>query len=103
MRATPAHLNILHKAMQRGFLNINENGALLLGFPLKLSPTEHRLLLTIAERDASVEQLASLLCEGVSRQNVAVHINSINRKAEAIGGRKLVIYTDGCYSLNPSM
>ena len=89
--------------MQRGFLNVNDNGIFLLGFPLKLSPTEQKLLVAICERDATSEELSTLLCEGVSRQNVAVHINSINRKAELISGRRLVIFTNECYTLNPYM
>ncbi|MBQ2384880.1 MAG: hypothetical protein II292_01600 [Clostridia bacterium] len=89
--------------MQRGFLNVNDNGIFLLGFPLKLSPTEQKLLVAICERDATIEELSTLLCEGVSRQNVAVHINSINRKAELISGRRLVIFTNECYTLNPYM
>ena len=89
--------------MQRVFLNVNDNGIFLLGFPLKLSPTEQKLLMAICERDATIEELSTLLCEGVSRQNVAVHINSINRKAELISGRKLVIFTNECYTLNPYM
>ena len=89
--------------MQRGFLNVNDSGIFLLGFPLKLSPTEQKLLVAICERDATIEELSMLLCEGVSRQNVAVHINSINRKAELISGRRLVIFTNECYTLNPYM
>ena len=89
--------------MQRSFLNVNDNGIFLLGFPLKLSPTEQKLLVAICERDATIEELSTLLCEGVSRQNVAVHINSINRKAELISGRRLVIFTNECYTLNPYM
>ena len=89
--------------MQRGFLNVNDSGIFLLGFPLKLSPTEQKLLVAICERDATIEELSTLLCEGVSRQNVAVHINSINRKAELISGRRLVIFTNECYTLNPYM
>lgn len=76
---------------------------MLLGFPLKLSHTEQKLLMAICERDATIEELSTLLCEGVSRQNVAVHINSINRKAELISGRRLVIFTNECYTLNPYM
>ena len=76
---------------------------MLLGFPLKLSPTELKLLMAICERDMTVEELSSLLNEGVSRQNVAVHINAINRKAELISGRRLVIFLGECYTLNPYM
>ena len=76
---------------------------MLLGFPLKLSPTELKLLTAICERDMTVEELSSLLNEGVSRQNVAVHINSVNRKAELISGRRLVIFSGERYTLNPYM
>ncbi|MBQ5633564.1 MAG: hypothetical protein IIV11_01615 [Clostridia bacterium] len=89
--------------MTRGFLNVNDNGIFLLGFPLKLSPTEQKLLEAICESDMTIEKLSTLLSEGVSRQNVAVHINSINRKAELISGRRLVIFTNECYTLNPYM
>ena len=89
--------------MRRGFLNISDEKVLLLGFPLKLSPTELKLLMAICEGDMTVEELSSLLNEGVSRQNVAVHINSINRKAELISGRRLVIFSGECYTLNPYM
>lgn len=89
--------------MQKRFLSINDDRVLLLGSPLKLSPTEQRLLSAICESDTTIEELSLLLNGGVSRQNVAVHISSINRKAELISGRKLVIFAGERYTLNPYM
>ncbi|MBE6593242.1 MAG: hypothetical protein E7642_04530 [Ruminococcaceae bacterium] len=89
--------------MQKRFLII-ENGIRLLGFPLELTPTETRLLSAIAENERmSVDELALLLNEGVKRGNVAVHINAINRKAEAISHRKLVVFTKNAYEINKYM
>lgn len=86
------------------FLNIEKNGVYLIGYPIKLSPSERALLYEIAAKNgASIDDLLSLLAEGVSRGNVAVHINSINRKAEAISGRRLVLFENEKYILNPYM
>ena len=86
------------------FLNIEKNGVYLIGYPIKLSPSECALLYEIAAKNgASIDDLLSLLAEGVSRGNVAVHINSINRKAKAISGRRLVLFENEKYILNPHM
>ncbi len=86
--------------MQIRFLVI-EDDIRLLGFPLKLSPTESKLLRSIAENGRmTIEELARLLNEGVSRGNVAVHINAINRKAERISSRKLVVFHANAYEIN---
>ena len=90
--------------MQERFLIIDKSGIRLLGYPLRLTPTEAKLLTLITERgEASVELLCTLLSEGVSRQNVAVHISAINRKAERISGRKLVCFKNNLYGINPCM
>lgn len=89
--------------MQIRFLVIDENGAQLLGCPLKLTPTEHKLLYALCQKDMTVDELSSLLFKDVSRGNVAVHINSINRKSEAIGGRKLVLFLKDGYTVNRLM
>ena len=47
-----------------------------------------------------MEDLALLLNEGVSRGNVAVHINAINRKAERISSRKLIVFHANAYEIN---
>lgn len=90
--------------MQERFLIIEDNEVRLVGFPLYLTPTEKKLLTLITERgEASTELLCSLLNEGVSRQNVAVHISSINRKAQLVSGRKLVCFENNLYGINPHM
>ena len=89
--------------MQIRFLVI-EDDIRLLGLPLKLSPTESKLLRAIAENQRmTIEDLARLLNEGVSRGNVAVHINAINRKAERISSRKLVVFRTTAYEINQFM
>ena len=89
--------------MQIRFLII-EDDIRLLGLPLKLSPTESKLLRAIAENQRmTIEDLARLLNEGVSRGNVAVHINAINRKAERISSRKLVVFRTTAYEINQFM
>ena len=89
--------------MQISFLVI-EDEIRLLGFSLKLTPSERKLLVAIAERGPlSIEELVPLLNVGVSRGNVAVHINAINRKAERISARKLIIFRANAYEINPLM
>ena len=89
--------------MQVRFLVIDEE-IRLLGFPLKLTPSEKRLLLAIAEHGSlSIEELMPLLNAGISRGNVAVHINAINRKAECISKRKLILFRSNAYEINPLM
>ena len=89
--------------MQIRFLLI-ENDIRLLGHLLKLSPTEEKLLRSIAENGRmTVDDLAELLNKGVGRGNVAVHVNAINRKAEHISSRKLVIFKSDAYEINPYM
>lgn len=86
------------------FLRIDESDVYLIGYKLKLSPTEKTILESIAKNDgASIEDLLPLLSDGVSRGNIAVHINSINKKADGISARKLVLFEDGRYIINPYM
>ena len=90
--------------MQIKFLKVDNNETFLLGYRLKLSATEQKLLYAIAQGGRSgVDDLLPLLTSGVCRGNVAVHINSINKKAENISGRKLVIYEAYQYKINPFM
>ena len=90
--------------MQIRFLTIAHDGIFLLGYRLKLSPTEEKLLKEVANGGrCGVADLGKLLSDGVSHGNVAVHINSINRKAKKISSRKLVIYEKGNYKINDLM
>ena len=90
--------------MQIRFLSIVHDGIFLLGYPLKLSPTEEKLLKEVANGGrCGVAELSKLLTDGVSSGNIAVHINSINRKAKKISARKLIIYEKGSYKINELM
>lgn len=90
--------------MQIRFLEIDEKKSFLFGFPLKLTPTERRILLEIAKRDsACADDLISLLPSNVSRGNIAVHISAINKKAHSISGRKLILFSNRHYQINEYM
>jgi DNA-binding MarR family transcriptional regulator len=87
------------------WLDDTEEKAYLMRYDIKLSPTEYRILRSIAlcngiSTDTIIEQ-----CKlgSVARGNVAVHICSINRKAESISERKLVNYGDHRYTINQLM
>ena len=86
------------------FLELCPSKIFLLGYELKLSPTEEKLLRAIAEGGKSdIDTLSLLLKDGVSRGNIAVHVNGINKKASEISGRRLVIHRNARYILNPYM
>ncbi|MBE6533728.1 MAG: helix-turn-helix domain-containing protein [Ruminococcaceae bacterium] len=90
--------------MNVNYLNITKDEAYLIGYKLKLSPTERAILFEIASNGgASIEELMPLLSDGVSRGNIAVHINSINKKADSVSGRKLVLFENNKYIINPNM
>ncbi len=67
-----------------------------LGYPLRLTPSERALLAFLVknrEYDVSARQLTDA-CLGdihLHVSNVSKHISAINRKAELIGGRKMII------------
>ena len=89
--------------MQIRFLSLGKQ-ITFLGLDPELTPSEAKLLRAIAENGRmSIDELIKLLNAGVSRGNVAVHINAINRKAERIGGRKLVVFNKDAYEINPLM
>lgn len=90
--------------MKINFLNITNDEVYLIGYKLKLSPTERAILYEIAQSNgASIDELLPLLSSGVSRGNIAVHINAINKKANAVSGRRLVLFENDKYILNPYM
>lgn len=90
--------------MNVGFLNIRDDGIFLIGYRLKLSPTERLILCKIAENEgATIDELLPLLSSGVSRGNIAVHINSINKKARALSNRPLICFKNDAYVINPYM
>ena len=86
------------------YLDITKEECFLIGYKLKLSPTERSILFEIASKEsATIDELLPLLSDGVSRGNIAVHINSINKKANAVSGRRLVLFDGERYILNPNM
>lgn len=86
------------------YLDITKEECFLIGYKLKLSPTERAILFEIANKEsATIDELLPLLSDGVSRGNIAVHINSINKKANAVSGRRLVLFDGERYILNPNM
>ena len=90
--------------MQIRFLDISREGIFLLGYKLILSPTEEKILCAVSQGcKSNTEELCNLLPKGVGAGNIAVHINSINAKARKISGRKLIIYENGQYNINPFM
>ena len=93
--------------MKIKYLTIGEdkNDVYLLGYKLKLSPSEYKLLSLIGEHGrVSIERLTEELALPQGKKgNVPVHICSINRKAEIIGGRRLVLCENSEYYFNEYM
>ncbi|MBO7302966.1 MAG: hypothetical protein J6U68_02140 [Clostridia bacterium] len=90
--------------MNVSFLSIEEDDMSLIGYELKLSPAEKSFLLEIINKDgATIDDLLSLLPDEVSRGNVAVRINSINKKALSLSGRKLILFENDKYIINPNL
>lgn len=86
------------------FLSIDGKDAYLIGYKLKISPSERAFLYEIATKNgATIDELLSLLPSGVSRGNVAVRINAINKKSTALSGRKLILFENDKYIINPNM
>ncbi|MBQ9085918.1 MAG: hypothetical protein IJY47_01890 [Clostridia bacterium] len=76
----------------------------LLGYPLRLSPTESSVVHKLLESPSlSPEDLRQLPTKTISRQCLAVHVHAINEKASAISGRKLILSVEGSYLLSPRM
>lgn len=69
----------------------------LLGYPLRLSPEEAALLRYIQKR----RTLGVRITPNVSKNALAVRVCSINKKAMRVSGRKLIVFIDGAYRLNP--
>lgn len=90
--------------IQRRFLVIDDDRVSLVGYPLPLSPTERRVLVTICNNSfPTPESLLEDLNHEISRESLIVHIHAINRKAKAVSGRPLLMMSFGAYHLNPNM
>jgi len=90
--------------MQIRFLIIDDNAVFLLGRELELTPTERKILYSIAcEEKCTADDLTSLLRSGAKKENISAHISAINSKARRISGRKLIIFGQYKYKINPYM
>ncbi len=76
-----------------------------LRYDMKLTPREYEILNAISNLGSAGtdELMASCGLSNSTRGNIAVHISSINRKADMIGERKLILYGDHKYYLNKYM
>ncbi|MBQ3000014.1 MAG: hypothetical protein IJD64_06095 [Clostridia bacterium] len=75
----------------------NKQEFLLLGYPLHLSPDEAELVHTLQGK----RSLASKSIPNTSANALAVRVCSINKKAIRVSGRRLIIFENGAYRLNP--
>lgn len=73
-----------------------ERDFLFLGYPLRLSATEAKLLHRLLEEGKILREE----CEE-TKNSLSVRICAINKKAYRISGRRLIIFDEGEYRLNP--
>ena len=73
----------------------------LLGFPLSLCDRERTILLALLQNHPLSP--SELVSGSMKRKLLSVYVGRINKKAEAISGRKLILSTDDGYDLNPTM
>ena len=64
---------------------------LYLGYPLRLTPTELRIVSALTEH----RSCDALTLDAGSEATVSVHVCAINKKAQAIGGRRLICKVKG--------
>ena len=76
-----------------------------LAYPLKLSDKEYSLLRFIVLENGGpvIRRQLSYWMRGMSNNCMSVHFSSINKKAYEISGRKLVMFEEDAYYLNPYM
>lgn len=92
--------------LQKNFLVLyeEERRAQLLGYPLSLSPLEFDLLRAIADEPLlDAPTLVERLNRAIAVTTVPVHVHAINKKAEAISGRKLIVFAADGYVLYQQM
>lgn len=83
----------------------NRKDVLYLGYRLKLTECEYKIITAIAANESlTAEELALVIGLIPSQKsNVAVHVCSINKKASLIGGRKLIVFLDSRYRFCENM
>ncbi len=78
--------------------------ALLLGYRLRLTVTEHKLLSLLCAEKAPIHKNDIAKKSGAASSSIAVHIASINKKAYPITKRRLIIgERNGEYRINEYM
>ena len=90
-------------------LPLNRSAALL-GYPLKLTPNEYRILILLLSDPSrpfstdDISRFAFSLDQNASKNQIAVHICNINKKASLISGRALIINPNRSgYLINPCL
>ena len=74
-------------------LYVAENDIIYLGYKLELTKTEYQIIEVLIKSGSSpisAEQISIETGLDLSKENVAFHISSINRKAKFIGNRILI-------------
>lgn len=78
-----------------------------LGYELELTSDEYALIHTMTERRGKIEDGEFLDVLSPSRTitvgNIAVHVCNINRKAIAVGGRRIIIKRKRHYILDDNL
>lgn len=92
--------------MQYRFLAWDEkqNEARLLGYTLPLSPAERQIIEILFHREfVTAEDFHQFSRPSLSQGSIPVHIYSINKKAAAISGRKLIVFEKNYYRFLSAM
>lgn len=88
-------------------ISLCDTTACLLGYPLRLTKNEHNILLLLLSDRKRIFSSEEILClifpfsSKTSKNQLAVHVCNINKKAMAISGRRLIVnpHKNG-YTLN---
>lgn len=80
------------KYIKNGHLLVSANEAILLGYKLNLTKTEHLILKALAESSSplSAEEVTDKIAIDLSKGNVSFHIYNINSKAKCVSNRILI-------------
>lgn len=87
-------------------LKATPRGITFLGYGLNLTPTERSILAFLvsrAEECASFDEIGEVCLGDIHSKlaTVSKHVSSINKKAQSIGGRNMIVsLAGGCYVIN---
>lgn len=96
------NINISYKWLTLGG---TKRGTELLGYKLRLSEKEYYLIRFIVHENGGpvLRRQLSYWMRGMSNNCMSAHVSGINKKAYEISGRKLVLFENDSYYLNPYM